>query len=52
MLQIAKITGADKKISEIGSNVVSKGSDYVSNMIKNYQNYKMKNKLKDIYGLS
>ena len=49
---IAKITGADKKISEIGSNVVSKGSDYVSNMIKNYQNYKMKNKLKDIYGLS
>ena len=49
---IAKITGADKKISEIGSNIVNKGSDYVSDMIKNYQHDKMKNKLKVIYGLS
>ena len=49
---IAKITGADKKISEIGSDIVNKGSDYVSDMIKNYQHDKMKNKLKDIYGLS
>lgn len=49
---IAKITGADKKISEIGSDIVNKGSDYVSDMINNYQHDKMKNKLKDIYGLS
>lgn len=49
---IAKITGADKKISEIGSDIVNKGSDYVSDIIKNYQHDKMKNKLKDIYGLS
>ena len=49
---IAKITGADKKISEIGSNIVEKGSEYVSDMINNYQHYKMKNNLKDIYGLS
>ena len=49
---IAKITGADKKISEIGSNIVNKGSDYVSDIIKNYQHDKMKNKLKVIYGLS
>ena len=49
---IAKITGADKKISEIGSDIVNKGSDYVSDIIKNYQHDKMKNKLKVIYGLS
>lgn len=49
---IAKITGADKKISEIGSDIVNKGSNYVSDMINNYQHDKMKNKLKDIYGLS
>ena len=49
---IAKITGADKKISEIGSDIVNKGSDYVSDIINNYQHDKMKNKLKDIYGLS
>ena len=49
---IAKITGADKKISEIGSNIVNKGSDYVSDIINNYQHDKMKNKLKVIYGLS
>ena len=49
---IAKITGADKKISEIGSNITEKGSSYVTDMIKNYKHDKMKNKLKVIYGLS
>ena len=48
---IAKITGADKKISEMGSNIVNKGSNYVSDMIKNYKHDKMKDKLKVIYGL-
>ena len=48
---IAKITGADKKISEIGSNIVNKGSDYITDMIKDYKHEKMKKKLKVIYGL-
>ena len=48
---IAKITGADKKISEIGSNIVNKGSDYITDMIKDYKHEKMKKKLKIIYGL-
>ena len=49
---VAKVTGADKKMSEIGNDIVNKGSNYVSDMINNYQHYKMKSKLKDIYGLS
>lgn len=49
---IAKITGADKKISDIGSHIVDKGSDYVSDMINTYKHEKMKQNLRDIYGLS
>ena len=48
---ISKITGLDKKISEIGSNTVNNGSNYVSDMMKDYKNYRIKRKLQYAHDL-
>ena len=48
---ISKITGLDKKISEMGSNTVNNGSNYVSDMMKDYKNYRIKRKLQYAHDL-
>ena len=48
---ISKITGLDKKISKMGSNTVNNGSNYVSDMMKDYKNYRIKRKLQYAHDL-
>ena len=48
---ISKITGLDKKISKMSSNTINNGSNYVSDMMKDYKNYRIKRKLQYAHDL-